>query len=143
MCSKGSKVYSITPLKCPRCHEGDMFETGSWSFVRPFDMLDRCPACDLNYSPEPGYYYGAMFVSYIWTAGFSLIFVAIFHWYLHWSVDMALLMLSIFMAVNFVYTFRISRLMWINLHVKYDSAAVEKRKSILAAPEEVNLSMNS
>lgn len=128
MCTKGSKVYSITQLKCPRCHEGEMFETGSWSFVKPFDMLDRCPKCDLNYLPEPGYYYGAMFISYIWTGWFSLIFVALFHWYIHWSINAAFGMLVLFMAVNFVYIFRISRLMWINVNIKYDPQAVEKHQ---------------
>jgi uncharacterized protein (DUF983 family) len=130
MCTKGSKVYSITQLKCPQCHEGEMFETGSWSFVKPFDMLDRCPKCDLNYLPEPGYYYGAMFISYIWTGWFSLIFVALFHWYIHWSINAAFGMLVLFMAVNFVYIFRISRLMWININTKYDPDAVEKHKAL-------------
>jgi len=65
MFKKGSKAYSIFALKCPRCHEGEMFETGSWSFVKSFDMLHRCPKCNLNYYPEPGYYYGAMFISYL------------------------------------------------------------------------------
>lgn len=123
-----------------------MFETGSWSLVKPFDMLDRCPSCDLNYSPEPGYYYGAMFISYIWTAWFSLISVAIFHWYLHWSTDAALGMLALFMTINFVYVFRVSRLMWININVKYDPKAIEKYQSLQAAKEPVinttNVSLN-
>ena len=89
MCSKGSKAYSIFYLKCPRCHEGGTFETGSWSFVKPVDMLQRCPKCDLNYWPEPGYYYGAMFISYIWTAWFCLLFVALFNWGLGFSQTVA------------------------------------------------------
>jgi uncharacterized protein (DUF983 family) len=120
MFKKGSKLYSIFRLKCPRCHEGETFETGSWSFVRPFDMLQRCPKCDLNYFPEPGYYYGAMFVSYIWTAWFCLLSVLLFNWVLGFSVDASLIMLVVFIAINFVYIFRISRLMWININVHYD-----------------------
>lgn len=126
MFSKGSKSYSIFQLKCPRCHEGETFETGSWSFVKPFDMLQRCPKCDLDYFPEPGYYYGAMFISYVWTGWFGLMFAGTFRWGLGWSIDAALWMLIIFMAINYIYIFRISRLMWLNLNVKYDPAAVEK-----------------
>jgi uncharacterized protein (DUF983 family) len=128
MFNKGSKIYSIFRLKCPRCHEGDTFETGSWSFVRSFDMLQRCPKCDLNYFPEPGYYYGAMFISYIWTAWFSLLFVILFNWVLAFSVDTALIFLVVFMAINFVYVFRISRLMWININVRYDPNAIKKQQ---------------
>lgn len=126
---KGSKLYSIFALKCPRCHEGEMFETGSWSFVKPFDMLHQCPKCRLNYFPEPGYYYGAMFISYIWTGWFCLLFVGLFHWILGWSQTAAFSLLIVFLAVNFVYIFRISRLMWINFNVKYDPKAIEKAQS--------------
>jgi uncharacterized protein (DUF983 family) len=122
---KGSKLYSIFKLKCPRCHEGETFETGSWSFVKPFDMLTECPRCKLNYFPEPGYYYGAMFVSYVWTAWFCIFFMAYFHWYLGMSTNMTMLILIAFLAINFVYVFRISRLMWINVNVKYDPTSLK------------------
>ena len=109
--SKRSKAYSIFYLKCPRCHEGETFETGSWSFVKPIDMLQRCPKCDLNYFPEPGYYYGSMFISYVWTGWFCLLFIGLFHWYLGWGQLASFSLLIAFLAVNFVYIFRISRLM--------------------------------
>ncbi|MFN4256383.1 MAG: DUF983 domain-containing protein [Saprospiraceae bacterium] len=120
MCKKGSKSYSIFNLKCPRCHEGETFETGSWSFKKPFDMHQRCPKCNLNYFPEPGYYYGAMFISYGWTGWFCLLFMAVFYWWLDFSQTRAWTLLIAFMAINFVYIFRISRLMWININVRYD-----------------------
>ncbi len=92
-------------------------------------MLERCPKCNLNYYPEPGYYYGSMFISYIWTGWFCLLFVLFFHWYLDWGVYTSLGLLLVFLIVNFVYIFRISRLMWINLNVKYDPDAIEKHKN--------------
>ncbi len=128
MFKKGSKSYSIFKLKCPRCHEGEMFETGSYSWKKPFDMFMRCPVCNLNYFPEPGFYYGAMFISYVWTAWFSLLFVAFFNWILGWSFNVAIALLCLFMAVNFVYVFRISRLMWININVRFDPNWKDKRK---------------
>lgn len=89
-------------------------------------MLQRCPKCDLNYFPEPGYYYGAMFISYIWMGWFCLLFVAFFHWFLGLSQTWAFGLLIAFTALNFVYIFRISRLMWININVKYRPDAIEK-----------------
>ena len=89
-------------------------------------MLERCPKCNLNYFPEPGYYYGAMFISYIWTGWFSLFFVAIFTWGLHWSINASFGVLILFMLINFVYIFRVSRLMWLNVNVKYDPNAIKR-----------------
>ncbi len=123
---KASKAHSIFELKCPRCHEGEMFETGSWSFKKSFDMNSRCDRCNLNYYPEPGFYQGAMYVSYIWTGWFCVLFVLFFHWELGFSIDASFLMLLPLLALNFVYIFRISRLMWANLNIHYDPKAVEK-----------------
>jgi uncharacterized protein (DUF983 family) len=123
---KGSKSYSIFHLKCPRCQEGEMFNTGSWSFVEPFEMRERCSECNLNFYPEPGYYFGSMFISYIWTGWFCLLSIALFHWYLGWSQAVAFGILGVFMVINFVYIFRISRLMWLNLNVKYDPEAIAR-----------------
>lgn len=89
-------------------------------------MLHRCPKCDLNYFPEPGYYYGAMFISYIWMGWFCLLFVGFFVWVMDWSQTIAFSLLTVFLAVNFVYIFRVSRLMWINLQVRYDPKAIGK-----------------
>jgi hypothetical protein len=133
MLQKGSKSYSIFHLKCPRCHEGETFETGSWSFKKSFDMHQRCSKCDLNYFPEPGYYYGSMFISYIWLAWVSLLSVMFFHWYLKLGEYTAYALLILVVAINFVYIFRISRLMWINMHVKYDPQAIEKHELELAS----------
>lgn len=98
-------------------------------------MLQRCAKCDLNYFPEPGYYYGAMFISYIWTAWFCLLFVAFFHWYMGWSQTVAFSLLGIFVFINFVYIFRISRLMWFNINVKYDPKAIEKHEAKRTEPK--------
>lgn len=122
----GSKTYSILHLKCPRCHEGDTFETGSWSFKKSFEMYQRCPKCDLDYFPEPGFYYGSMFISYIWTGWMSLLIVAVLNWWLKFSQMTAFVVLFFFLLINFVYIFRVSRLMWINMHVKYDPDVLKK-----------------
>jgi hypothetical protein len=106
-----------------------MFETGSWSFVKPFDMLRSCSKCQLNYFPEPGYYYGAMFISYVWTGWFCLLFMGVFYWLLDWSQLASFSLLITFLVVNFVYIFRISRLMWININVKYDPKAIAKAQA--------------
>ncbi|MEM1324600.1 MAG: DUF983 domain-containing protein [Bacteroidota bacterium] len=118
--NKGSKLYSSCYLKCPKCHEGNLFPTGSFSFQRPFDMYDRCPNCNFNYWPEPGYYYGAMFISYIISGWFCIGFALLFHWVFDWSLTATFGLLIGFLAVIFVWFFRFSRAIWLNINYKYD-----------------------
>lgn len=89
-------------------------------------MYQRCPKCDLDYFPEPGFYYGSMFISYIWTGWMSLLIVAVLNWWLKFSQMTAFVVLFFFLLINFVYIFRVSRLMWINMHVKYDPDVLKK-----------------
>ncbi len=117
---KGNKLYSILNFKCPRCHEGDLFETPTFSFRRPFDMPPKCTNCGQDYMPEPGFYYGAMFIGYIFTGWFCILFVIFFHWVLGWSTLASFALLIAVCLLFFVYFFRLARSIWINITVKFD-----------------------
>ena len=123
---KGSKAYSIFNMKCPRCHEGDLFETSSFSFQKSFEMPEKCPSCGQAYFLGPGFYYGAMFISYIITAFYALIFcgVLILVFGVFWKTAFFLMLLS--MAILFVWFFRLARAVWINFNVKYNPNATSK-----------------
>lgn len=127
--SRGSKLYSIFWFKCPKCHIGPLFKTGSFSFERPFDMENRCSNCNENFLPEPGFYFGSMFLSYIFSAFFCLFFVMFFHWILDWSMAASFGLLLFVGAVFFVWFFRFARSLWINLHVSYDPTRAATEKS--------------
>ena len=120
---KGSKPYSIFNLKCPRCQEGDLFETGTFSFQKSFDMPENCPACGQKYFLGPGFYYGAMFISYIITGFYALIFcgILILVFGVHWKTAFFTMLLS--MIILFVWFFRLARAVWININVNYDPGA--------------------
>lgn len=126
--NKGSKLYSIFGMKCPRCHEGDLFETGSFSFSKPFDMPENCPKCGQKYFLGPGFYYGAMFISYIITAFFCLFFAGGLILFFDFSVNMAFALLLLAISILFVWFFRLARAIWINMNVKFDSRASEQAK---------------
>lgn len=110
-----SRRAAIFGLKCPRCGKGDLFKTPTFSFREPFEMYSHCPECHLNYSPEPGFYFGAMFISYIWTAWLSIFVIAFFHWFLKLGLFTSFAILITFYAICFVWVFRISRAMWLTL----------------------------
>ena len=70
-----------------------MFETGSFSFKKPFDMYLNCPKCGQKYFPTPGFYYGAMFISYIMTGWFSVLTMLGLHWWFGMSFNRAFIVL--------------------------------------------------
>jgi uncharacterized protein (DUF983 family) len=51
------RVAAIAALRCPRCLEGRVWR----GFL---SMNDLCPVCGLRFEREPGYFTGAMVVSY-------------------------------------------------------------------------------
>jgi uncharacterized protein (DUF983 family) len=62
---KGKKLYSILNFKCPHCHEGEFFKSRNpYNFKEMSATYERCPKCDRKLYIEPGFYYGAMYVSY-------------------------------------------------------------------------------
>ena len=83
-------------------------------------MYDHCVVCDEDFEKESGYYLGAMYVSYAMNIGLGiglfLIMVVLF--------DMDILyFLFIFLGsvlILFPLNFWLSRLIWINIFVKYD-----------------------
>jgi len=100
--------------------EGDLYQTPTFSFRKPFVMHERCPNCRQDFMPEPGFYYGAMFISYIFTGWFCIGFVLFFHWVLGWSTLASFSLLIAVCAFFFVYIFRLARSIWLSLMVKYN-----------------------
>ena len=75
---KASKFYSILNAKCPRCHDGPLFPPNTLYNPKRFaDMYESCPCCGLAYEKEPGFYYGAMYMSYAVTTGLTLTMLAV------------------------------------------------------------------
>jgi len=124
--AKKSVFITIWLHKCPRCRDGEMFETGSFSFSKPFEMLPGCEKCGQSYYPEPGFYFGSMFISYIITSFFSLSVVGFAMLVLDWSVEGAFGLLIGILAICYVWFFRTARSTWINVTIKYDPEAIKK-----------------
>jgi uncharacterized protein (DUF983 family) len=82
--TKLSTVQSILRQRCPRCRTGTIFR---YSIFRGFPkMHDRCPACDLKFDREPGYFLGAMYVSYALGIVIVALFAALLWWLTGWWI---------------------------------------------------------
>ncbi len=115
-----SLTQSVLGMKCPQCRKGDLFNNkSSFNYKGLAKMPKNCPVCDQLYLPEPGFYYGAMFISYIICGFWFLGFIAICMFVFDLSVDTSFLLLGIMIFVLFGWIFRISRSIWIHINVKY------------------------
>lgn len=67
--------------KCPRCHQGDMFQYKWWQITKFAKFYQVCSECDLRFDREPGFFHGAMYISYamivamVFTTWFILYFI--------------------------------------------------------------------
>ncbi len=120
-----SMLYSIFKNKCPKCHKGDFFVTGNSYDLKNFTKMHQyCPVCSESYEPEPGYYFGAMYVSYAMNV--AIMVAAWIGSLLFFSEEVNIWMLVLVtILVGLALTpliFRWSRIIWINIFVKYDSS---------------------
>ena len=65
---KTSQLEAIVKAKCPRCRRGKIF-AGSVYGLNLQKTNEHCSHCDMRFEVEPGYFYGAMYVSYTFVVG--------------------------------------------------------------------------
>ncbi len=121
---KGTKLYSILKLKCPRCQIGKLFNNpGFFVFSRILEMPDRCPNCQQDFIIEPGYYTAALWISYpivllvfipLIILGFSLDSISCFFKFIYPLIILFSLMLQIPIM-------RIARAILLNMTIDYTS----------------------
>ncbi len=124
---KGKKMYSIVRMKCPRCHEVDMFRSPIFPKFRLFDMHEKCPRCGQSFILETGFYWGAMYISYAYSSGALLIVAGVCFLVLHLGLIPSLIAMSITAVLGFAPNARLARTTWINFFVHYDENWQQKR----------------
>jgi uncharacterized protein (DUF983 family) len=107
------KLSSIFFARCPSCHKGGILK----GF---FAMQKRCPHCDYDLYPEPGFYLGAMVVGFLLT---DILIVPPIIVMKIMNVDIDILCTVPFIEFIFVGTFLMfySRILWLHIEHKMTS----------------------
>jgi uncharacterized protein (DUF983 family) len=109
------RFIAILLQRCPRCLSGHVYH-GLMS------MHDTCPECRHQFGREPGYFTGAMFVSY--TLAVPLLFIIfIILWQVFsttWPLTLNLLVTFIVFLPFVPIIFRYSRIIWMYVDWKLD-----------------------
>lgn len=61
--AKKHLLRNILQEKCPNCGQSHVFEKKTGFFELP-KMKERCDSCNYYFDREPGYFIGAMYISY-------------------------------------------------------------------------------
>lgn len=122
-----SYVSNVLKGTCPNCGETKVFkEKGNPLIFKMPVMHEKCHKCNYSFNREPGFYFGAMYMSYALTVAEM---VSVFVLGLLAGVGFLKMFFAVIVVVFLLSTFnfRISRLMWLNLfYEKEEEGEVQK-----------------
>ena len=112
-----SLFHAVTSCRCPRCRKGSMFPVSYLlSFNSLFNMHKECPVCKQGYEPEPGFYWGAMYISYGINVAYAIVVVLfMFLFFRPENIWNYAYITGAIIFLLFPYTFRISRSICLHL----------------------------
>ncbi|MCA6073622.1 DUF983 domain-containing protein [Fulvivirga sedimenti] len=125
---ENSKGAAILSGKCPRCREGDMFKYPLVNVFKATSMHENCPVCGLRYEVEPGFFFGAMYISYAFSVAlFTTIAVAL-SVLGDFPVYVYAISIVVAVVVLFPLMFRYSRILFLHLFggIKYQPGKFNK-----------------
>jgi hypothetical protein len=104
-----------------------MFLRGELFNPLKFSVMNKnCSHCGQSFEPEPGYYFGAMFISYaINTALFISVWVGLYLFKEDYSLTLLLTILGVAALVFLPFIYRISRSIWIAIFVRFEGENVK------------------
>lgn len=115
-------LNSVVNSKCPRCNLDNLYlDNNPYHLSKLSQMKKCCDKCNQAYEPEPGFYYGAMYVSY----GLGVAFMLAPSMLMYYLFDLSFAVLLTFVLTMYVLCFplffRWSRNIWLNIFVKFDA----------------------
>ena len=124
-----AKLYSIFRFRCPRCLKGDFFESKIYDLRKLGNVLNECPKCKVNYIPEPGFYFGAMYVSYALGVAIFVAVWAISNWFFgDVSVWVEISVLVFLIVALSPLLFSLSKIMYANIFIHFDETISKKQE---------------
>lgn len=114
--------------KCPQCREGDLFTHANAYDPRKTALMNKaCPVCGEDFAREPGFYFGAAYVSYaltvaLWVAVLVALYTfdalgwIVFGFYTHVGTFLITGITTLLLLLPGIY--RLSRTLWLHMLTK-------------------------
>lgn len=117
---KASSFSAILQLRCPKCHEGKIFSSSHpYNIKLVAEMPEQCPICGLDFKPEAGFYWGALYISYGLSVLLSLILFAAMYLKWGWLIWQFLVADSLMLILLAPILLRYSRVLWMFICWKF------------------------
>lgn len=116
-----SKLSSMLACKCPRCRKGNVFTypiTDIFNFTK---TNTNCPHCGLHFEHETGFFWGAMYISYMFSSALMLT-VGVIGVNSDWSYTKLLIIIACIALLITPFSFRYSRMLllyWLSPNRKF------------------------
>lgn len=109
-----SNAVDVVKCKCPNCHEGEIFRSGGNIFLLKMPkMYVNCTKCGYKFEKEPGFFFGAMFVSYALAVAEMVASLVIFWYFASLSPLNVFFIIALLAVLTSTFNFRVSRSIWI------------------------------
>lgn len=111
-----SKFLAIFNARCPQCHEGRIFKNRWFQIFKFAETHENCPVCGVKYEVEPGFWFGAMYVSYAFTIGIMLVgALVIYHFFNDPPAEGYVIPIVTISLIMVPFNFRMSRVLFLHL----------------------------
>ncbi|MDK2772103.1 MAG: DUF983 domain-containing protein [Flavobacterium sp.] len=117
------EIKNIFTNRCPNCSKGKVFADKSFYFSLGFPKMNKaCKNCGFTFEKEPGFFFGAMFVSYALGVAEALITYFILRPFFEKNFDLNMFpfIMIVLLALMF-FNIRLSRMIWIYIFKNYKS----------------------
>lgn len=116
-------ISNMLGHRCPRCHQGELFlHKNPFNFRKLGKMPPSCPVCGQDFVIEPGFYFGASYISYAFNVAWLIPSFLFTKFVLDWELQTYMIFVLILLPGLTPLIFRLSRSVWIHIFVKYDPA---------------------
>jgi hypothetical protein len=112
------RILKLVQGKCPNCEEEDIFnKSGNIFLLRPPKMPKQCSSCSHIYELEPGYFFGAMYVSYGLSVA-ELVGTYIITQFFVEDITVIFIILCLTILLLSFFNFKYSRIIWMYMFTK-------------------------
>jgi transposase-like protein len=113
---KQTLVSRILSEKCPNCGKTHVYKDNGNRFTHVPHMKERCEACNYKFEREPGYFIGAMYLSYGLAVLQGIIAFLLANVLIAGISDASLILITCSTIILFAFpNFRLSRIIWMHI----------------------------
>ena len=135
LCRKSmNRITALVMGNCPNCEKGKIYtDKLGLTYAK---IRERCPHCAHKFDKEPGFFFGAMYVSYTLSIAAGVGAYILCRFFFASSLDMWMIPFvlgTIFILTGFNYNY--SRIIWIYLFTKKGKSLTQVNQNQVQATE--------